>query len=62
VQNAQAEDRIHRIGQTASSVNIIDVVTEGTIEDRVREVLAEKAGMLEEIARDGQTMKEWLAK
>jgi ATP-dependent helicase STH1/SNF2 len=62
VQNAQAEDRIHRIGQTASSVNIIDVVTENTIEDRVREVLAEKAGMLEEIARDGQTMKEWLAK
>lgn len=62
IQNAQAEDRIHRIGQTADSVNIIDVVTEGTIEDRVRSVLAEKAGMLEEIARDGQTMKEWLAK
>jgi ATP-dependent helicase STH1/SNF2 len=62
VQNAQAEDRIHRIGQTATSVNIIDVITEGTIEDRVRAVLAEKAGMLEEITRDGQTMKEWLAK
>jgi SNF2 family DNA or RNA helicase len=62
VQNSQAEDRIHRIGQDAASVNIIDVVTEGTIEDRVREVLAEKAGMLEEVARDAATLKEWLAK
>lgn len=62
VQNAQAEDRIHRIGQEAASVNIIDVVTEGTIEERVRDVLMTKAGMLEEITRDETTIKEWLAK
>jgi len=62
VQNAQAEDRIHRIGQEAASVNIIDVVTVDTIEDRVREVLLTKAEMLEEIARDKNTIKEWLAK
>lgn len=62
VQNAQAEDRIHRIGQEAASVNIIDVVTEGTIEDKVRSVLADKAGMLEQIARDESTWKDWLKK
>lgn len=62
VQNAQAEDRIHRIGQEAASVNIIDVVTPGTIEDRVRGVLATKAGMLEEIARDADTLRGWLAR
>lgn len=62
VQNAQAEDRIHRIGQDAACVNIIDVVTEGTIEERVRDVLVTKAGMLEEVARDAATIKAWLAK
>ena len=62
VQNVQAEDRIHRIGQAADSVNIIDVITEGTIEERVRDVLITKAEMLEEIARDETTIKAWLAK
>ena len=62
VQNAQAEDRIHRIGQDADSVTIIDVITEGTIEERVRDVLVTKAGMLEEIARDEANVKAWLAK
>jgi SNF2 family DNA or RNA helicase len=62
VQNAQAEDRIHRIGQEAESVNIIDVVTDNTIEDRVRDVLAGKAGILEELARDEATLRAWFAK
>lgn len=62
VQNAQAEDRIHRIGQTAGSVTIIDVITENTIEERVHDVRNIKAGMLEEITRDETTIKEWLAK
>jgi SNF2 family DNA or RNA helicase len=62
VQNVQAEDRIHRIGQDADSVTIIDVITEGTIEERVRDVLMTKAGMLEEIARDEANVKAWLAK
>lgn len=60
VLNSQAEDRIHRIGQEAQSVNIIDIVTADTIEDRVRDVLANKAAMLEEIVRDQATLLEWL--
>ncbi len=62
VLNMQAEDRIHRIGQESGSVTIIDVVTEGTIESRVRDALAHKAGVLEEIVRDEDTLRGWLAK
>jgi SNF2 family DNA or RNA helicase len=62
IQNSQAEDRIHRIGQEAKSINIIDIITEDTIEDRVRDVLKTKAEALEEIARDEDTLKAWLAK
>jgi SNF2 family DNA or RNA helicase len=61
VQNTQAEDRVHRIGQD-SSVTIIDVVTEGTIEERIRAGLRGKAAMAEEICRDEERMREWLKK
>jgi SNF2 family DNA or RNA helicase len=61
VLNAQAEDRIHRIGQTAGSVNIIDVVTEGTIESAVADTLKKKGEMLEEFVQDAVTLKEWLS-
>jgi len=48
----QPEDRLHRIGQQASSVHIIDVVARGTVEDSVRRRLREKAGMAGQFFRD----------
>lgn len=62
VENEQAEARIHRIGQEADSVTVIDIVTENTIESRVRQVLLSKAGMLEEICRDEESLRGWFAK
>lgn len=52
VQNAQAEDRLHRVGQTAQSVTYIDLVTAGTIEERVFEALQKKEAKLQDVVRD----------
>jgi SNF2 family DNA or RNA helicase len=57
--NLQAEDRLHRIGQTGS-VEIIDVVTQGTAETRVVDAIVRKGMMAEEIVRDADTLREWL--
>lgn len=53
VENKQAEDRVHRIGsEVHDSINIIDLVTEDTVEvDQIGD-LWEKAERLEEITRD----------
>ena len=49
----QALDRVHRIGsEIHDSILITDYVTEGTIEDRVIDVLGIKADNFEEIVRD----------
>ncbi len=51
VQNLQAQDRIHRIGQ-AEQVTIIDVVAYDTIEAAVHAKGAEKDANLQEVLRD----------
>ena len=56
----QPEDRLHRIGQEHDSVEIIDIVAKGTVEDRVRQRLREKAGMLGQFVRDSRLVKEIL--
>jgi hypothetical protein len=49
----QALDRVHRIGsEIHDSVLIIDYVTEGTIEERVIQVLDTKADNFEQIVKD----------
>lgn len=49
----QALDRVHRIGsEIHDSIIITDYVTEGTIEERVIEVLDAKADNFEEVVRD----------
>jgi SNF2 family DNA or RNA helicase len=50
--NQQAESRIHRNGQTADKVTIIDLVSKGTLDEDVIAVLHSKAGMAEEVLRD----------
>lgn len=53
VANSQAEDRLHRIGQGGSSVTYVDLVTTGTIEERVFEALRRKEARLQDVVRDG---------
>lgn len=62
VKNVQAEDRIHRIGQEADAVTIVDLVAANTIEARIHAVRAEKGERLEEIVRDADTLKVWLSR
>ena len=53
VDHKQALDRIHRIGsEIHDSVVVMDYVTEGTIEERVIQVLETKADNFEQIVRD----------
>ena len=60
VESIQAEDRAHRIGQTAESVEIIDIIAANTIDTRVREVLRERAGQLSELVQDPRIVSELL--
>ena len=53
VDHKQAMDRVHRIGsEIHDSIMIMDYVTEGTIEERVIQVLDSKADNFEQIVRD----------
>jgi SNF2 family DNA or RNA helicase len=62
VENNQAEDRVHRIGaEVHDKINIIDIIAEGTVESRVREVVAGKWERLEEFVRDRAFMSQLLA-
>ena len=48
----QPEDRLQRIGNEHSSIDIIDVIARGTVEDKVRRALRERAGMAAQVFRD----------
>ena len=53
VDSAQCEDRQHRGGsERHESIDIIDIVTEGTIDGSIRKVLVEKAGNLSDFFKD----------
>jgi len=57
IDNKQAEDRVHRIGsEIHSSVNVIDIITRGTVEERQVVRLYDKLQRLEEITRDRATL------
>jgi len=60
VDSIQAEDRAHRIGQEAESVEIIDIVASNTIDTRVRAVLRERAGQLADLVQDPRIVAEIL--
>jgi SNF2 family DNA or RNA helicase len=57
VEATQAEDRAHRIGQTGS-VEIIDIITKNTVDDRIRSILRAHAGQLAELVRDPRIVAE----
>lgn len=56
VQSRQAEDRIHRIGQDADKVLIIDLISKGTVDAKVHEALVVKGEHLESVVRDRDRM------
>lgn len=62
INNAQAEDRIHRIGsEIHKEVRIIDLITPDTIEEQQLDVLSGKYGNLQELLRDKATVAKLLA-
>lgn len=57
VQNAQAEDRVHRIGSEGhAEVRIIKQVTPNSVEENKILVLQDKRARLEDIVRDRETL------
>jgi SNF2 family DNA or RNA helicase len=60
IKNQQAADRIHRIGQTADKVEIITLVTKGTVDEHREEVLEQKGVALQEILQDEDVRREML--
>lgn len=63
IQNAQARDRIHRIGsERHDSIQIIEQITPGTVEEVRREIVEAKALRMEEVVRDQATLLRLLGK
>lgn len=53
IRNQQSEDRAHRIGsEIHESVNIIDLVTRGTVDEHVMQIATMKNAQLQEFVRD----------
>jgi len=62
VDSLQAEDRAHRIGsERHESIEIIDVEAAGTIEQRVRAILAERGGTLRDFLRNADDARALLS-
>ena len=51
IDQAQAEDRMHRIGQT-ETVHIISLICQGTVDETVERLLAKKQRMTDEILKE----------
>ena len=61
IDDKQLNDRVHRIGsEIHDSIIITDYIVDGTVQERVREVLDEKGGNFEEIVQDEVQLLEML--
>lgn len=61
IESDQMESRAHRIGsERHEQIDIIDVVTRGTVEHRVREVLKERAGAAADFLKDPRIIAQCL--
>jgi SWI/SNF-related matrix-associated actin-dependent regulator 1 of chromatin subfamily A len=52
----QCADRVHRVGQTASSVQIFVLTAEGTVEDDLAEMIMSKASVMDEVLDGGRSV------
>jgi SNF2 family DNA or RNA helicase len=52
IKNKQAEDRLHRLGQTSQSVTYIDLVATGTVEEQLFEALERKWQKFQNVVQD----------
>lgn len=59
VANPQAEDRIHRLSQTADHVVIIDIITPGTVDEEIVPKLEAKYEIAEDLLRDKETLERY---
>ena len=60
-QAVQPEDRVHRIGaEIHDRVDIIDIVAQGTVDERARVLMREKAGQFSQFVRDPRILRELL--
>jgi SNF2 family DNA or RNA helicase len=58
IDNAQAEDRCHRIGsEVHESIMIIDVVSKNTLDEHVQDVAAMKVEQLQDLVRDKERVR-----
>lgn len=57
--NLQAEDRAHRFG-LAHPVEIIDIITPGTVDEMPHAAHETKSDRAQEIVRDAETLRTWL--
>lgn len=58
IENAQAEDRFHRIGsEIHESIQIIDLISPGTIEETQRLSLSAKGDRMQEVTRDADILR-----
>lgn len=63
IQVEQTIHRVHREGsQQHDSVRIIDLVSEGTVEEGQREALAAKGARLQEVVRDAESLAAFVAR
>src|SRR5690606_7370639 len=61
VDSTQAEDRAHRPGsEQHESIQIVDILTNRTIDTQIRAALKEKAGQLAELVKDPRIVAELL--
>lgn len=54
----QAADRVHRVGQTADSVMVYNLVAEGTIEEEICDMIVEKAQIMDGALDGGRKVNE----
>jgi hypothetical protein len=55
----QSEDRIHRIGQTASKVTYVDLVVRNTVDQKILKALRSKKHIGQIVMGDPQTAMDW---
>lgn len=54
----QSADRIHRIGQKAESINIYQLYAQGTIDDYMRKLLADKQAIISQLIEGRESVEE----